>query len=209
MYHHIKSIMLWLGAPLLILAFKLRLLMFAVLWLGAAGLIFTHYRQGWRWKSEWNMAGFKAGWRPVLFRFVGLAAIIAWLMACFQPENLFSLVRGQPALWILIMVIYPVLSVLPQELVYRSYLYHEYKDIWDKRPGLFPWASAAAFGWMHIIFLNPVAVVMTIIGGYLFGQTYWRYRSLALVCFEHALYGCFVFTIGLGSYFYSAGNWVH
>ena len=39
-------------------------------------------------------------------------------------------------------------------------------------------------------------------GGLFFADTYAKTRSLAAVYFEHALYGCYLFTIGLGFYFY-------
>jgi len=50
--------------------------------------------------------------------------------------------------------------------------------------------------------LPLLAVVMTSIGGLIFGWRYMKSRSLAAVSFEHALYGQLVFTIGLGRYFY-------
>jgi uncharacterized protein len=62
--------------------------------------------------------------------------------------------------------------------------------------------SAVAFSFAHIIFRNPIAVGFTLIGGVLFA---WRYAvtgSLLTSSFEHALYGCWMFTIGLGEYFY-------
>ncbi|MEZ4546342.1 MAG: hypothetical protein R3B51_00830 [Thermodesulfobacteriota bacterium] len=54
--------------------------------------------------------------------------------------------------------------------------------------------SALAFGYMHIIFLNWIAVAMTLVGGYLFAEDYRQGRSLALVSIEHALYGCSPFS---------------
>jgi hypothetical protein len=44
--------------------------------------------------------------------------------------------------------------------------------------------------------------LLTLIGGWFFAETYARTRSMRLVWLEHALYGCLVFTIGLGDYFY-------
>jgi membrane protease YdiL (CAAX protease family) len=61
--------------------------------------------------------------------------------------------------------------------------------------------SALIFAWMHLIFRNPLAVILTLVGGWFFAQTYARTRSLRLVCLEHALYGNLIFTIGLGEYF--------
>jgi membrane protease YdiL (CAAX protease family) len=68
-------------------------------------------------------------------------------------------------------------------------------------------ASAFAFGYAHIIFLNWIAVAMTTFGGFLFARDYTRHRSLSLVCLEHALYGCLIFTVGLGRFFYSGAAW--
>lgn len=63
-------------------------------------------------------------------------------------------------------------------------------------------ASAAAFAFLHIIFRNWLAVGLTFAGGLLFAARYAGTGSLATSSFEHALYGCWLFTIGLGQYFY-------
>jgi membrane protease YdiL (CAAX protease family) len=43
---------------------------------------------------------------------------------------------------------------------------------------------------------------MTLVGGLLFAHTYWKTRSLLVSAIEHALYGCLLYTIGLGRFFY-------
>ena len=48
---------------------------------------------------------------------------------------------------------------------------------------------------------------MTAAGGWLFARDYARHRSLTLVCLEHAAYGCVIFTVGLGRFFYSGAAW--
>ncbi|HXB22539.1 MAG TPA: hypothetical protein VNV88_14225 [Candidatus Solibacter sp.] len=40
------------------------------------------------------------------------------------------------------------------------------------------------------------------IGGLLFALTYQQSGSLLLACIEHAIFGNFIFTIGLGQFFY-------
>jgi len=62
--------------------------------------------------------------------------------------------------------------------------------------------SALAFAWLHIIFRNPLAVALTFAGGLLFAWRYQQTQSLLTSSVEHALYGCWLFTIGLGQYFY-------
>ncbi len=115
--------------------------------------------------------------------------------------TLFGLPRFRPTLWIAIMCLYPILSVYPQELIYRPFLHHRYRLIF-RTPTSRILAGAIAFGYMHIFFLNWIAPVLTFAGGLLFSWTYERTQSTFAASVEHALYGCFIFTIGLGSFFY-------
>jgi len=62
--------------------------------------------------------------------------------------------------------------------------------------------SAMAFGFVHIIFRNWLAVGLCAIGGLLFSFTYQTSGSFLLACLDHAIFGNFLFTIGLGRYFY-------
>jgi len=104
-------------------------------------------------------------------------------------------------LWAAVMILYPVLSVYPQGIIYRSFLMHRYAPILPSGIVLI-FVSAAAFAFMHIIFRNPLAVALTFAGGILFAWRYSTTGSLFTSSLEHALYGCWLFTIGLGQYFY-------
>jgi membrane protease YdiL (CAAX protease family) len=44
--------------------------------------------------------------------------------------------------------------------------------------------------------------VLCLIGGLLFALTYQHSGSLLLTCLDHALFGNFIFTVGLGQFFY-------
>jgi hypothetical protein len=44
--------------------------------------------------------------------------------------------------------------------------------------------------------------MQTNMGGVLFSKTWEDTGSLFLVSLEHALYGCWIFTLGLGEWFY-------
>jgi membrane protease YdiL (CAAX protease family) len=65
-------------------------------------------------------------------------------------------------------------------------------------------ASAISFAYVHIVFRNPLALALTFLAGLLFGFRYLQTGSLLVSSFEHALYGCAIFTIGLGRSFYYA-----
>lgn len=79
-------------------------------------------------------------------------------------------------------------------------MFDRYKTAFS--PRVLVLVSGVGFGFAHIVFGNWVAPVLCVIGGIMFAQTYARTRSLALVSLEHALYGDFIFTLGLGRYFY-------
>ncbi|HQT64592.1 MAG TPA: CPBP family intramembrane metalloprotease [Acidocella sp.] len=150
----------------------------------------------------------RAAMQAILKRFVRLGGLLTLAVWRLLPSFFLALPRQHPLFWLLIMALYPLLSVWPQEMIYRRFLFHRYSRLFPKPQWMIA-ASALAFGFAHIIFLNMVAVPLTIAGGWLFAQSYARHRSLRLACFEHALYGCLIFTIGLGQYFYTGSAWHH
>ena len=117
------------------------------------------------------------------------------------PEMLFSLVRRAPAIWALVMLLYPILSVFPQELLFRAFLFRRYQPLFGQGWVMIA-ISALAFGFVHIIFRNWFAVGLCVLGGLLFSVTYYSSQSLMLACLEHAIFGNFLFIIGLGKSFY-------
>ena len=113
----------------------------------------------------------------------------------------FSLVLEKPHIWLLVMLLYPAISVYPQELVYRAFLFRRYAALFPSEQAM-KLASALVFAWAHVIFENTIAIALCLVGGWLFASTYARTRSVVAATFEHSLYGCAVFTVGLGWYFY-------
>jgi membrane protease YdiL (CAAX protease family) len=139
--------------------------------------------------------------RWAILRDVALLLVLGVAVRVFAPEMLFSLIRRAPVIWLAVMVLYPVFSVYPQELLYSAFFFHRYKPLFGEGTRMIA-ASAAVFGFVHIIFGNWVAIALTAIGGVLFGWTYRKTGSLVLTCLEHALFGDFIFTIGIGQFFY-------
>ncbi len=140
--------------------------------------------------------------RVILKRFAACAAALTGTVALAAPLRLWEwpLPGWEMAL---LLATYPLLSVYPQELVYRELFLRRYALLF---PGPQAWmtASAAAFAWLHVIFGNLVAPALTLLGGLLFAQTYLATRSLRLTILEHTLYGGLVFLVGIGEFFYHA-----
>ena len=195
--------LIFVAFPAIISLSKPRGWIYAVLWLMTAWtLALMRRKYNYVFRLDWNRrAVTRQVIKSILLRFLPFAAALlafSWVMI---PNHLFSLPLERPGTWLMVMIWYPVLSVLPQELIFRSFFFRQYER-WFATPAVGLAANAFAFGWLHIILQNWVAVVFSIIGGYLFADTYRKTRSLAAVSFEHALYGCFIFTIGLGQFFY-------
>jgi uncharacterized protein len=153
----------------------------------------------------WSPAALPAQLAQIFVIFAVCAAVVGAGVYFFAPRLLFNFVRRSPVVWAIVMVLYPVLSVYPQGIIYRAFIIERYR-------GLFPHAamlialSAVAFSFAHIIFRNPIAAGFTLIGGVLFAWRYAETGSLFTSSFEHALYGCWMFTIGLGEYFYKGAR---
>jgi membrane protease YdiL (CAAX protease family) len=144
-------------------------------------------------------------WLPILALFAAVAVVVIVLVHKLERPQWFALVRSYPWLWAVIMVLYPLLSVYPQGIVYRVFLFHRYRR-WVRGAPALVLTSAAAFSLAHVLFHNRLAVACTFAGGLLFAWRYLRTGSLLVSAFEHALYGCLMFTVGLGRYFYHAGR---
>jgi len=138
---------------------------------------------------------------PLVLRDVVSLVLLGLGVRLFAPDLLFSLIKRSPGLWVLVMFLYPLLSVYPQELLYRAFFFHRYQVLFGSGWGIML-ASALVFGFVHIIFGNWLAVGLCVLGGLLFSMTYHGSGSLALTCLDHALFGNFIFTIGLGRFFY-------
>lgn len=197
----IECLVLFVGLPLSVAAGWLPFLVIPWLLLAAlaCGLAL-------RWRHKIRLGGLltrrvPAGeWRRILALFIAAVPLLAGLLWLIKPDALFSLVRHQPRLWLMVMVAYPLVSVFPQELIYRAFFVERYRPLLGGGRALAA-ASAALFAFGHIIFHNWPAVVLTLAGGWLFARTYQRTYSLLTVCVEHALYGCAVFTLGYGTFF--------
>lgn len=130
---------------------------------------------------------------------VGVVALpaLAWVLV---PEHFFFLPRHRPVLFVVIVLVYPIFSVLPQEILWRTFFFTRYRSIL-RNPLAIILASAITFAWLHILFMNWVAIALTFAGGLIFAWRYHRTRSLPFVCLEHTLWGTLIFATGLGKFF--------
>lgn len=153
------------------------------------------------WKKPPRPERGELGTRWVLLRAALIIPGIFVLAYVVVPDSFLVLPRARPVLWILIMTLYPWVSALPQEYLYRRFYFWRYGPILGKERWML-WSSALVFGFLHVMYDNVLAIVMTVIGGFLFASAYAKGRRLIIPWLEHTAYGLAIFTSGLGRFFY-------
>jgi hypothetical protein len=68
-------------------------------------------------------------------------------------------------------MLYPLVSVFPQEFLYRAFFFDRCRLLFGEGWGMVA-ASAMAFGFVHVIFRNWLAVGLCVIGEFLFSVRY-------------------------------------
>jgi len=142
--------------------------------------------------------GIPSGMKIRMFIILGLLipASIVFVNAN-DPQVLFQVVRNKPLVWVLIFFVYGFLSVIPQEIIYRSFFFSRYESLFENNTVLIL-VNAFVFSLCHLFFLNTLVMVITFVGGIIFAYTYSKTKSLLLVSLEHTLYGYWIFTVGMG-----------
>lgn len=140
----------------------------------------------------------KRFWRLTFMKFVGVIAITSLYILAIEPENWFKPLKEDYKVWLLFSFIYCTLSVYPQELIFRTFFFKRYQDLF-KNQNVFILINAALFSLAHLFFVNAVVMLLTFVGGLLFAITFNKTQSTLLVSIEHAIYGTWLFTVGMGA----------
>ncbi len=137
--------------------------------------MYKHRLYNWTFSSE----GIK---RMLSFLFLGVGLFLYVFLAI--PDKLFTVPLNNIPMWLGIIVIYSLFSVLPQELLYRTFFFYRYESLFNQK-------------WMVIV-VNALVLAFTFFGGLLFPYTYSKTKSIVPTSLEHSLYGVWIFTIGMG-----------
>ena len=140
----------------------------------------------------------KVFWKQTLIKLIGIIIITTLFVWFTNKEELFNVLFNKPKLWIFILFIYSLFSVYPQEIIYRTFFFQRYSNIF-KNQKLMIFINAIVFSLAHIFFRNTLVMILTFLGGLLFAITFIKTRSTLLVTIEHAIYGSWLFTVGMGS----------
>lgn len=147
-----------------------------------------------RLSTNINWKGF---WKETIIKLLIIATLTFVFVWITNKEALFGVLLNKPKLWVFILFVYSFFSVYPQELIYRTFFFKRYKRMFNNK-WLFLFINAIVFSLGHIFFKNTLVILLTFLGGLLFAFTYNKTKSTVLVSVEHAIYGCWLFTVGMG-----------
>ena len=102
------------------------------------GFAWSELARGWR----------RLDWRYVLVVGAGTAAVAAVLVWWLVPWQALVLPRRATGLWLAILLLYPVLSALPQELVFRPLFFRRYGALFPGQRAAVV-ANGLVFGLAH------------------------------------------------------------
>lgn len=138
--------------------------------------------------------------RRSLPRILIISILLIWFTYWIFPDLFFKYPLEDFDDYVITLFLYPLVSVIPQELVYRVYFFHRYKKIVPEKY-LLMLSNAIIFGLTHWIYGNWVAPIATFLVSWIFIFTYLKSKSLLNVSLEHYIYGFIMFTVGFGYFF--------
>lgn len=205
LYLWIELVLLYLGIPVLLYTQRQMLedwLMLILVGLGAGCAVLLWYDSSFEEGRLWKRDAFQRHLSRILWWFLFGAVVVGGAFGLLRPDLLLTFPRSQTEMWLALLVTYPLLSVYPQEIIFRAFFFHRYRFLFPTRWGKIA-ASGLTFGFAHIVFANWVAPIMTAVIGVQFALTYARTGSTLQVTIEHGLWGVYAFTLGLGWFVHS------
>ncbi|WP_348540390.1 CPBP family intramembrane glutamic endopeptidase [Ruegeria sp. HKCCSP351] len=167
------------------------------------GIMLLHWTPGFQWaelRYDW------ANWslREVVLFTAFMSVFCFGLIQVTRPDAAFFLPVHRPEMLAFIWIGYPVLSALPQELLFRPLFFRRYHAILPEGRAAYV-LNAAIFSFAHLMYWSWIVALMTFAGGLLFTWAYRQRGSFFYAVLLHAIAGNIIFAVGLGVYFYS-GN---
>ncbi|MEM9726650.1 MAG: CPBP family intramembrane glutamic endopeptidase, partial [Pseudomonadota bacterium] len=167
-----------------------------------------HGTPGWRWRRLIE-GPVHPHWRATLGFTIGTVLVVGALTLWLRPASLFAIPLYRPELMLLIALAYPILSALPQEILFRALFFERYGPLFGPEPGggrLAVFINGLIFGLAHLYYANAIAIGLSVLAGWLFADAYLHRRSFPLALLWHVIGGLLVFAIGLGGYFYAGAR---
>jgi membrane protease YdiL (CAAX protease family) len=125
-------LLLFAGLPIVCILLRREVIGMVVPLLLVAGLfswLWLKRQPGYDLKRLWIGPAFSRHILPRIALFVPLGVLLTGLSYWILPDYFLVFPRYTPLIWALVMVLYPVLSAYPQELVFRAFFFERYRPL--------------------------------------------------------------------------------
>ena len=143
----------------------------------------------------------KIDWKFVSIFTVSFICLGFIYVLLIDKNLLFIFPKTNFKLWLFVIIVYPFLSVIPQEIVYRVFFFQRYFPKNNNNFNFLIILNMFVFSYGHLVFNNFHAILITAIVSPIFTFAYLKKSFLTCVVL-HSLGGQIIFTLGLGKYFY-------
>lgn len=202
----VEMMVIFISAPLLVyeLAYTYRYpLLEALLPLSLPFILFLFIDKNFSWlRLLGTWFSFKVA-LEILVIFIVLGGLLSYWAWESSPSRFLYFPNARFDLWLKIMLLYPLVSVTTQEIIYRVFFFHRYGALFGDWRTVAITFNASLFAFSHIIFQSWPSIAISFVGGLLFAYRYDTSRSFWALFIEHSLYGNLIFTVGLGRYFFT------
>ena len=202
----IEMLLLYVGAPLAVygLVFHYRIALFQIFpVIFATMVLILTLDRDFSWRDALSRGISLKTLASILVTFALAAPVLTVFARIDNPGDFLAFPLYRRDLWLMVMVLYPLVSVTAQEIMFRMFFFNRYRALFGSNTHAPIVLNAVLFAFAHIIFLHVATLVISFFGGLLFAWRYQTTRSYWAVCLEHTLYGDLIFTLGLGRYFYT------
>jgi membrane protease YdiL (CAAX protease family) len=160
------------------------------------------FDKGFDSRKLWDVRPLRTQLKGIALVFLAPALLMGVFTYVFHRPLFFYFVSTEPWLWLVFIVLYPLFACYPQEVLFRAFFFHRYGPMFRSEAVTIV-MSGVSFGLAHVFFNNPFAPIFATFGGMLFAYRYAKAGTVMAPAVEHCLWGNFIFTIGMGWFFYS------
>ena len=96
-------------------------------------IIYFRKQKEFRWRDLIRLGISRKMWLKQGLIVLLVAIFLFAFVLIFEPEQLFNLSRGNPSIWLAMLVFYPLFSAYVQEVVFRKFLFMRYRPLFQKR----------------------------------------------------------------------------
>lgn len=200
--YFVEFLLLFFGVPLFLL-FEKRIIHPSSILLPVLVALILYFRTQKDFKSRdlIRLGISKQTWTHQTLAIFLIGIFLTLYVVLFEPENLFNLPKGNPAIWIAMFFFYPIFSAFGQEVVYRQFLFMRYKPLFQQK-WIMILASGLSFSFVHIVYFSTLSLVLTFFAGIYLAIVYDKTKSVLFVGILHGIMGFLIFTVGLGQHFW-------